>query len=88
MNWYSFARTPHLLLYGLPYNNITRTPSKRIGNRLLVLLVCCYNKNMKKSIKSRNVKAQVPLQVKGDVKTELAIKNPPNLRPSKDKHGK
>jgi hypothetical protein len=43
---------------------------------------------MKKSTEGRNVKAQVPLPVKGDMKTELAIKNPPNLRPSKDKHGK
>lgn len=43
---------------------------------------------MKKIEKVRNVKAQVPLPVKGDMKTELAIKNPPILRPSKDKHGK
>lgn len=43
---------------------------------------------MKKFEKVRNVKAQVPLQVEGNTKTELALKNPPNLRPSKDKHGK
>jgi hypothetical protein len=43
---------------------------------------------MKKIIQKRNVKAMVPLPVKGDIKKEEAIKNPPSLRPSKDKHGK
>ena len=37
--------------------------------------------------KVRNVKAQVPFKVKGNLKTELAVKNPPNLKP-KDKRAK
>ena len=31
--------------------------------------------------KTRNVKAQVPLPVKGNKKIDLALKNPPNLKP-------
>jgi hypothetical protein len=42
---------------------------------------------MKKIEKVRNVKAQVPLPIKGDLKTELAVKNPPNLKP-KNKRAK
>jgi len=42
---------------------------------------------MKKIEKVRNVKAQVPRQVEGDTKTELALKKPPNLKP-KNKRAK
>lgn len=31
------------IVYGVPYNNFSRTSSKLIGIHLLVLLVCCYN---------------------------------------------
>lgn len=43
---------------------------------------------MKKIIQKRNVKAMIPLPIKGDIKKERVLKNPPSLRPSKDKHGK
>jgi hypothetical protein len=43
---------------------------------------------MKKIIEKRNVKAMIPLPVKGDKKKEFVLKNPPNVRPLKDKHGK
>jgi hypothetical protein len=36
---------------------------------------------MKNILKPRNVKAQVPIMVKGNKKTEFAVKNPPNLKP-------
>lgn len=36
---------------------------------------------MKKILKPRNVKAQVPIMAKNKKATELAIKNPPNLKP-------
>lgn len=42
---------------------------------------------MKKILKSRNVKAQVPIMVKGNKSTEFAVKNPPNLKP-KNKRAK
>jgi len=42
---------------------------------------------MKKFEKVRNVKAQIQLPKKGDLKTELAVKNPPNLKP-KNKRAK
>jgi hypothetical protein len=31
--------------------------------------------------KVRNVKSQIPLPIKVNNKTELALKNPPNLKP-------
>jgi hypothetical protein len=40
-----------------------------------------------KIIKKRNVKAQIPLPVKGDKKTDFAIKHPPSLKP-KNKRAK
>lgn len=43
---------------------------------------------MKKIIEKRNVKAKVPLPIKGDIKKETVFKNPPKLRPSKNKHGR
>ena len=42
---------------------------------------------MKKSMKPRNVKALVSVPVKGDMRLEGAIKNPPNLKP-KNKRAK
>ncbi len=42
---------------------------------------------MKPIIKKRNVKAQVPLVVKGSSKTEFAIKHRPDLKP-KNKRAK
>ena len=42
---------------------------------------------MKKSMKPRNVKTLVPMPVKGDMRLEDAIKNPPNLKP-KNKRAK
>jgi len=36
---------------------------------------------MKTILKPRNVKAHVPIMVKGNKKTEFAVKNPPNLKP-------
>ena len=42
---------------------------------------------MKKSMKPRNVKALVSVLVKGDMRLEGAIKNPPNLKP-KNKRAK
>lgn len=43
---------------------------------------------MKKIEKIRNVKAMIPLPIEDDIKKERVLKNPPSLRPSKDKHGK
>jgi hypothetical protein len=42
---------------------------------------------MEKNIKGRNVKAMIPLPIKGDWKTEQAVKNRPNLKP-KNKRAK
>jgi len=36
---------------------------------------------MKKNLEFRNIKAQVPLPVKGNKKMEVILKNPPNLKP-------
>ena len=42
---------------------------------------------MKTTIKPRNVKALVSMPVKGDIRLEGAIKNPPNSKP-KNKRAK
>lgn len=34
----------------------------------------------------RNVKARIPLEKKGSAKKGRALKNPPAVRPSKNKH--
>jgi hypothetical protein len=34
----------------------------------------------------RNVKAKLPLEVKGGAKKGAALKNPPSVRPKKNKH--
>lgn len=36
---------------------------------------------MKKNGEFKNVKAQVSLPIKGDMRKELILKNPPNLKP-------
>jgi hypothetical protein len=36
--------------------------------------------------KARNVKARIDLPIKGSAKKGFALKNPPSVRPKKNKH--